>query len=117
MNYTIYKIIHFNPFKEVKYFFQRGIRGWCDRDLWSIDYYLCYIIPPMLRKYNKIRSGYPHFLTDKQWGKIIKTMADGFEAMKIIDNEFPSDKEEKELEKKFNEGMKLFVKYFRHLWD
>ena len=50
----------FGWIKEIKYFFQRGRRGWSDCDWWSVDGYLAEIIPPMIKKLrNSEVQGYP----------------------------------------------------------
>ena len=51
--------------REIKYFYQRGTRGWSDKDWWSIDYFLCDIIPPMLIKLRKNKHGLPNKLVTK----------------------------------------------------
>lgn len=38
---------------------QRTKRGFCDRDVWSIDYWFCETIAPMLRKLAKTKHGCP----------------------------------------------------------
>jgi hypothetical protein len=37
------------PFYEIKYFIQRGKRGYSDRDMWSADIYMAGIFAGMLR--------------------------------------------------------------------
>lgn len=37
---------------------QRAKRGFCDRDVWSIDYWFCNTISPMLRQLAKEHHGY-----------------------------------------------------------
>lgn len=95
---------------DMKHLYQRGKRGYSDRDVWDMNHYLSKIIPPMLRQ--MISGGYCHpiGLTPKKWDNIREKIALGFEA---------SEKEEqsKDLDKQFDEGMKLFVKYYKNLWD
>src|SRR3972149_2096252 len=42
-----------------KYFIQRGIRGWSNRDSWSIDWYLTSILVPILKKLKENKHGHP----------------------------------------------------------
>ena len=37
---------------------QRAKRGFCDRDVWSIDYWFCNTISPMLKQLAKTHTGY-----------------------------------------------------------
>jgi hypothetical protein len=43
-------------FKSIKYFIQRGKRGYSDEDVWDFDNYLCSIIPPAIRELKRITS-------------------------------------------------------------
>src|SRR5438067_227376 len=49
--YPLYRIgVRIKDFpEEVKYFYQRGVRGYCDRDAWGIDGYLSSFLPEILR--------------------------------------------------------------------
>lgn len=77
-----------------KHFFQRGIRGYADRDCWSVDYYLCEIIPEMMRHLKKNVHGYPASLSCskdsnenfERWKEILEKIAIGFEAAKRIND-------------------------------
>jgi len=127
-------------FKKIKYFIQRGKRGYSDRDLWDFRDYLCEIIPKGVRRYKK-GMGCPANLWDKEaknnechkWGETVEEIAQGFEAVKeMVDFRgcnyekrlengayiFEYDKERaKLLTQKFEKGMDLFKKYFMDLWD
>ena len=127
-------------FKEIKYFIQRGRRGWSDRDIWSFDSYLCEVIPPVMRKFSKNNVGCPGELYDSKlvnnecakWQSILEEIAQGFEAAEEMKNlrfdfqwekkgekytkEYKEEKQ-KQLAKKFDRGMGLFAKYFLNLWD
>lgn len=125
--------------KIIKWFFQRGLRGWADCDWWDMDYYLLKIIIPMLKKLKENKMGYPANLTESQWNDKLDKMIEGFEAAKrVLDNEYykevsgdsieaiqnASRKEVKQWyklsradEKLFKKRMKLFSKYFFDLWD
>jgi len=123
-------------FRNIKYFIQRGRRGYSDEDLWGFNDYLCKIIPPALR-HLKNGTGCPGDLWDgkakndecHKWDEILEEMAQGFEATEEIGNPkmmwVEKDKWEqevdvlkyKQLNKKYNRGMDLFKKYFMNLWD
>lgn len=134
------RIIKMNIIKEIKYFIQRGKRGYAENDLWSFDDYLCDIIPLALRELKKRSSGCSSFLWDEEktnnecwkWQEILEEIAQGFEAAKAITrlNYFRFIKREdgyyiyeideeklKMLTQKYERGMKLFKDFFLNLWD
>lgn len=60
--------------RNIKWFFQRGIRGYADCDVWDIDYWFLNTIIPMLKQFNKTKHGYPGNITAEEWDKIIDKM-------------------------------------------
>jgi hypothetical protein len=140
--YPIYRLcenIRMFP-KEVKWFIQRGHRGWADCDVWSVDWHLCRIIPPMLRRLRKTKIGGP--FDDKhggvkRWNEILDDMIFTFEAASLIQNYdavFPDKNAPterinahrkkfkikvftKEEYDRYKKGWKLFQEYFYSLWD
>ncbi len=52
---------------------QRAKRGFCDRDVWNIDYWFCNTISPMLKQLTKNMTGY-HCLDEN--GNIISCVFD-----------------------------------------
>lgn len=96
----------------VKWFFQRGWRGYSDRDIWSFDHYLAEVISKGTKKLWDIHHGCPADLfkcrynhePDKckeceqqygkcnaceDWGKVLNTISNGFLEYKrdILDDE------------------------------
>lgn len=82
-----------NYWMEVKYFWQRGTRGWADCDLWSFDSYICEVSTPALQHLKENKYGVPgDFCTledpsDEEfqefrinWHNTIDQMTQGFEA-------------------------------------
>lgn len=59
--WRIYRLFDFikNIPKEIKWFFQRGFRGYSDKDVWNIDKWFLNIIIPMLKQLKKRKNGYP----------------------------------------------------------
>lgn len=43
----------------IKHAYQRVTRGWSDRDVWSLDWHLAEILPPMLRRLKETKHGVP----------------------------------------------------------
>lgn len=118
--------------REIKWFFQRGKNGYAECDVWSLCNYLEEWLPKAIRDLKENISGCPSELYDKEnkgkecerWENILEKIIQGFEASRSLSNLdfFTEDnkidkKKEEELNRKFNEGMKLFAKYFNNLWD
>ena len=49
-------------FNNIKYSWQRITKGYCDKDLWNIDYWFMSIMPDMLQKFKNTRHGSPSVL-------------------------------------------------------
>lgn len=81
------KIVDFP--REVKYFIQRGKRGYSNRDVWGFDYYLAKVISGGIDKLIKNIHGYPGKLKNiKQWISILRKIKKTFVmAEKISDGE------------------------------
>jgi len=107
----------------IKWFWQRGKRGYSDYDNWGVYDYLLKIIPPML-EYLKDGSGYPcEFESIEGWIAKIDEILVGFEAAKRIES-LDYNLNGKQLikaldndHKIFKKGMKEFTEYFFALWD
>ena len=102
--------------------------GIYDSELWNLDTCFAHFILPRLKRYNKIRNGFPVIpecyksddinfsdkesteKNDKEWSNIIKKMIKAFKL--IIE-----DKYNRKNDKEIKEGLELFAKYFRALWD
>jgi len=49
---------------EARAILRRGLRGWDDSDVWSLDSHLAAILPPMLRHLNHTKHGTPLWCFD-----------------------------------------------------
>lgn len=64
----------------IKFFFQRAIRGYSDKDVWSIDSWFLTIMPKMLRQLKRTTHGAPQWenMTSEgchvKWKKILERM-------------------------------------------
>lgn len=128
--------------RNVKWFIQRGRRGWADGDSWSIDSHLSKIIPEMIDRLKDNDHGIPMaFLGESSmkedgiwvwsvsdeeasanWNKALDKIADGFRATEkfkeyVYKNKEDYDAKEAECDKRFREGMALFTEHFGSLWD
>src|ERR1039458_10245127 len=113
-------------------FWKRGRHGWSVPDTWSIDHYLDRIVPEMIDHLRQHSHGWPGSpMTYEEWTEddgILDRIAQGFRAHgQWMNMDYVHDDEhydlvihrprEEALQKTFNEGMKLFVEYYSHLWD
>jgi len=125
--------------KRLKWFYQRGKRGWADCDWWGMDYYLVGIIIPMLRRLRASQMGHPVGLTEEEWGARLGEMIEGFEAaQRVLEDEYYKEVSGDSIEaiknatpgeirkwgelnladqKLFYKKGKLFIKWFFDLWD
>lgn len=101
---------------QIKWFFQRGIRGYSDRDLWDFDYYLAEVISKGCKQLSEESHGYPHTVESfDEWIKVLNDISKKFEEYKGILDKYPF---EKELYENHNKEMfSLLEKHFSALWD
>lgn len=111
-----------------KHLRQRAERGWSYRDVWSLFDYLNDVIIGTVTHLRATEHGYPASLhgegepsdTDtgsEAWKAVLTKIIEGFEAAKVLGNDFPEPDERAALEAKFDEGFKLFHAWYFDLWD
>lgn len=125
--------------QEIKWAYQRVVRGWDDRVVWSVDCWLNDIMPNILVKLKEDKVGIPleffegmdhnenygytseqEKIAEELWHKELDKMITAFVvAKKLNDLEYNyKDKDQEELLMKlFNQGMDSFKKYYFNLWD
>ena len=104
--------------KEIKWFIQRGKRGYSDRDCWSFDTYLAGVISGGLTKLNE-NHNLRYDIKSNKWvfnGEPYKQIIEGFTAYHKKEQPCGA-KEYKNLQRKLNESLKLFSKHFEEFWD
>lgn len=131
-----------NIFKEIKWFVQRGRRGYSDADTWDFDSYLNNMIPCALRRLKNKHMGCPSEFYDAsklndechKWSAALEKMARGFESAEFIKNaryhkwvdakDKPGFKTlETDLDalnnakKDMEIGLALFAENYLNLWD
>jgi len=135
-----------NFYLESKYFIQRGLRGYSDKDVWNFDYYLSEIIIKGLKDLKNQVHGFPYDFSSKDgkevdlegWKNVLNEIIWTFEVTKKIQNSKwykwnYKEKRNKSLQKfiqrtnkhvmtseeikRYNNGWKLFQKYYFNLWD
>ena len=133
-------------FRKIKWMLQRAKYGYCDKDLWSLDYTLGNYIASSVNELANRTHGYPLNTTPEQWDEILRTIARDFyvgtnedfwnnpyEDMLVYGTwykDLPDDKKEywdkwfeKEQEHELlranrrQEGFQLLSKWFIQLWD
>ena len=105
-------------FGHAKWFIQRGYRGYSDRDVWSIDWYLTTWMPGALTQLKKNTHGHPIGMSQKAWEKKLDRMINAFKvARKIQDYDYKTADEYKAALKLFRKDFNLVKTYFFSLWD
>lgn len=120
--------------RKIKWFIQRGRRGYSDADVWNFHSYLSEIIAGGARELKKNHVGVPSMIaggpftkperpieeSSKEWEKILEEIAEGFEATEKLYFSYDikhGSKEWKALEKKSKLAFKHFEKYYGAMWD
>lgn len=130
--------------EEFIFAWQRIFRGWDDRIIWSIDYYLAKMLPLWLEKLKQDKHGVPNIFfkkedeyvdsdgiltikeeamirAEKEFDNVLDKISNGFKAYKRIQDECLYPEKDKKLyyqfNKEFENGMDLLKKYFGTLWD
>ena len=129
--------------RRIKWFIQRGKRGWANSDTWGFSYYLTKVISEGVHHLKENIHGMPCDLTEGQWIDILNKITYTFEsAERMSDSELYLIKDKKQREKwqkflvghnkkfkshnrcmtnkeirEYEEGWKLFKEYFFNLWD
>lgn len=131
-------IIIRESFLRVKWFIQRGVRGYSDSDTWNLANYLSDWMPKAIYKLKgrgtpiqvfidlfgdhvdlNIISDEMNEAAHQRWHEILDTIAVGFEAHKQLD-EFifrPDTQEYKDSLIRMHNGFALFCTYYCNLWN
>ena len=83
-------------------------------EVWNTDNTIAQLIVPRLQAFKALdkHGGPPDFSEMREWNNAIQKMIDAFELMK-----YAGRVNTKEEERTIDEGLDLFRKYFRSLWD
>ena len=107
--------------KRVRWFIQRGRRGYADCDWWEMDSYLTRIILPMLKRLRNESMGYPGYgqaSTPEKWKSLLDEMIECFEIAQRIDGwDYDLYNDSLADIKLFEKKMKVFTRWFFALWD
>jgi len=123
-SFYIVEGIYYNlmPLKRILWFYQRGRRGYSDRDLWAFDYYLADVIGRGVADLRKTIGIPPQGLTKEEWDKALAEISYGFlNYLKESENIDPKyvdyQKRMKKAKKKLEKSLNLFSVYFLNLWN
>lgn len=78
-----YNLLHpwtviFHWYRDLQCAWERATKGYCYRDVRTIDLWFLDVVPKMLDDLNKNRHGYPSNLLDDEWSNILKQMSNCF---------------------------------------
>lgn len=65
-------------FRKIKWMWQRAKYGYCDKDLWSLEYTLGNYIASSVNELANRTHGYPHGTTPEEWDGILRSIARNF---------------------------------------
>lgn len=113
-------------YDQVRWFIQRGSRGWADYDAWGWCTHHARMTVGVLKYLREHKHGYPIGLTPAKWDKKLQVMIDGFQAMLDDEDDVTSykrlpRKEHRKLifsrRRKLMLALKYFRTYYYNLWD
>ena len=118
LRYLIPRLVE-NARYEIKWFFQRGFRGYDDRMVFSFYSQFAELAVKVLIHYRKIQMSLPIGMSEKEWNKIVDKIIEAFKAVpEIHEATWDMDKAKlKELKKTFIDGMDLLKEHYQNLWD
>jgi hypothetical protein len=102
----------------IKWFWQRGQRGWADCDAWSLDTYLSGWLPQALDRLLANKYGYPVGMTRSGWETRLKRMKRGFiTAQAIGDMQYDTVRDTNRAHRQMKRDLAVFAEHFLSLWD
>lgn len=65
-------------FRKIKWMWQRAKYGWCDKDLWCLDYTIGNYLATSIEELANRSCGYPANVTPEEWDSILRNIARDF---------------------------------------
>lgn len=93
--------------------------GFSDTETWAFYSVASHFIIPRLIRFREIANGHPFGLTPEEWNAMLDEMIFAFDwAVNDEEDKYDhlTEKERAEHWKRYDKGMQLFAKWFRHLW-
>ena len=109
-------IIVKESYYRIKWFIQRGHRGYADCDVWGLDGYLAGWMPAALKQLEDNKLGRPCGMTRRGWDTRLRIMREGFEAARAI-GDIPEKEQYRQLKRRLDKGLKVFSEHYLSLWD
>lgn len=113
--------------RKLKWFWQRGKRGYSDADVWNAHSHISTVIAGMSRHLADHADGYPanpwdkkHELTMAKWQKVLRDIAKGFEAFETLIYDYdlhPDSARSKKLQAEWDNAIVLLKKWYGGMWD
>lgn len=108
-----------NIISKTRWNIQRIVDGYSDNDVRNLEEHLARIIRDACSTLSEEHVNTPDGISSKKWTGILSDISLGFGSyLEMREGIYTiKSKEFKELDKKFEKGLKLFTKYYTHLWD
>jgi hypothetical protein len=106
--------------REIKWFYQRGKRGWADCDTWGLDSHLSRVIRDSVDYLRTHTHGHPGDITEQEWEDILLEISVGMQAtLDLIElNYDTSDKGQEQLLMSLHKrSLHLVKERWFSLWD
>lgn len=119
-------------YRTLRWFYQRGTKGYCERDVWSLDCHLTSYMGNALRDLAGQVQGTPiidtgRVFTDpndcdtftiEEWKATILYLAETFDIGRSMEDfKYLTTDDYQNAKKRFDHGMAMFSEYFFYLWD
>ena len=96
------RYVYRNPLRNIKdflrrfkYAYQRITKGYCDTDLWNLDYYLICLLSEALKEFSETTYSYPMNLTEEEWRQKLLEMSNHFSNISEYTNNDINNRAEK----------------------
>jgi hypothetical protein len=117
---TVNKKFFFFVKREVRFRWERLIKGYCYSDTWNLETHLAEHLCGSIKEFKAAKNGHPSNLTWEEWNDILDKMAFGFCNYVEQVNYMPPIEEWRkhyhETNVHLDRSFKLLRKYFRDLW-
>ena len=110
-------------FRNFKYAYQRITKGYCERDLWNMDYWICNILSNAFHDFARDTHSYPDEVGYNGWLKKINNASDELWHSCAGNEPFGDETDEnykEEIEarrKSLAEALHFLYEYLDDLWD
>jgi hypothetical protein len=102
---------------KIRWFIQRGCRGYSDNDVWNFNFYLTNVLIGGITQLKTKSHGFPAQLTAEKWDEILGQIVNHLQASIDADENAATLKELKAGDAELQKGLKLICKWYGNLWD